>query len=363
MHHLAQALLAKERVLAKLDSYYYTELVKVKTRNRTGPIVWDPDVDWVTEWRFKAAEYNQDMAEPNRIIAEELAAFVKAEEVTQEVIKGNKQLQATNLEASKVKAANIEIEKQIEKEHERIKATIKYLNPQQKAHLMAEIISELGSDFIVSASEGFDLAALAYFAVQKEDSKLLGFVIAKDPSIFDSTIIEGKTLLQIAIHRNHPLLAKIINASADCINTLLTAVSSNDIAAIKAIGTHNPKLLELKVFDDMSLLQIAASNNLLEMSELLISLNPAMIKLENANGDSLAEVALRSASDATVKSLTKHLNVDAAKLSMNASLLQRAESLGLIEAEEATSLKAANQVGDQSLLGHDKTTIHVEGVV
>jgi|GEM_PF-5365922 len=363
MYHLAQALLRKEEILGKIDSYYYTVQVEKKERNRFCGVVVEPTVYWVTEWRFKSAEYNKDMAEPNRIIAEELAAFVKAEAITQEVIKENQELQATSLEASRVKAANVEIAKLVETEHERIKTTIKHLNPAQKAHLIAEIISESGSDFIVSASEGFDLTALAHFAVKKDDSKLLDFVIAKDPTIFDATIIEGKTLLQIAIHRNHPLLAKMINASENCTNTLLTAVTSDDMQTIKAIGACNPKLLELKIFDDMSLLQIAVSNNLLEMSELLISLNPAITKLENANGDSFTEVTLRSANDAIIKSLARYLNLEAKKFSMNASLLQRAESLGLIAVEETTSLETGDQGEDQSLLGHDKTTINVEGLV
>ncbi len=331
MRDLAAALLEKERLIDRLDNYYYTVQVEVKTRNRVCGVVVEPSREWVTETRFKWDEWNKDLNAVNNKISLEFNNLAKASQIAETTIVENQKLQICLQKAGELKSITDSITSQISTEQNRTKEAIKSLNPVQKAHLIAEVIGEPRLEFIMNACSGFDIKSLAYFALKNQNLKLLDFVIKQDKTIFDTTITDGQTLLQIAQQKF--FLAKILILSKECTYTCIKAVAENDLATIQVIGQHDPNILALEILGDMTLLHLAISNNSAQMCQLLTSLNPGLAALKNANGDSSLKLALRSSDDSTLRIIASLVTIDHTELEI--PLLKRAHDLGLLQLTEA----------------------------
>ena len=229
--------------------------------------------------------------------------------------------QQINAENARIKQEQALIAKQkVEQEQKEITAKITSMTMEARMDLFVETFDKKDnlSQFTIEKIKSMGLSAdyLAHLAIQKNNEELFDFSI-KEGANFNSYFVEGKTLLQHAIHsQNESLITKALAKCNNLAYTAISALEQDDELTITKLLSHDANLLQAKyafydsVTNAYSLLQIAI------MEEKPIPLINKILELENDsmsilsdNGKSAFKFACESGRSEIIEILAQHIDI------------------------------------------------------
>ena len=294
------------------NNYYYTEQVKVKTKNHF-IVRWEPDVDYHIEWRFRTEKYYKDLSDVDAEINEFLSELNHLENTLGQLLE-NKEITLTKQQ--KVDNAESKLkytENQLENTQANISSYVQSLSGEHRAAIFAKYIDTNGAEYLCNTIEkhGFDANVLAHIGLCNNDSILLNIAIDSKANL-DSHFVEDKTLLQLVLQNaNQQSIKKAIDATYKCDHTLLNALNQNDISTLKTLLSYKPEHAIKLIFDESTILQYAISKGNKELVRTIVEIAPQSLLVANNNDETCQQIASRSGNteilDLIIELNNKHL--------------------------------------------------------
>lgn len=301
MKQLQEAISSKANIINQastqvVNNYYYTEQVKVKTKNHILGIRSDPDVEYHIEWRFRTEKYYKDLSDVDAEINEYLSELDKVENILSK-LHHNHEITATKQQELEYSEANlVKAQSQLSETKKKISSYIEGLNGEHRAFILANHFYTKGSEYLckVLESQGFDANVLAHIALSKNDSTLFDVAINSGANL-DSYFVGNKTLLQLVLEKaDEQSVKKAIDSTYKCDHTLLNALNQNDLSTIKTLISSKPSLASTLIFNDSTILQYAISRGNKEIINTIIEIAPQSLLSTNNNDETCEQIAKRS---------------------------------------------------------------------
>lgn len=300
MKQLEEAISHKTNIVNKASTqvendYYYTELVKVKTRTHVGPFRGEPKVSYHTEWRFKTDQYHKDLSDVDSQINQCLSELNQLEHTLGTLLENQETTTNKQYELGSAEASLKHTQHQLESTKYKIDSYVKNLSAEHRAVIYAEHIYKKDAAFLCSVilENGFNANILSHIGLSNGDSNILNIAIESGARL-DSHFVEDKTLLQLIIqHGAKADITKAINAIKSFDHTLLNALQQNDIDSIKLILSHRPEIADHLIFEESTLLHHAIANANHELAQYLIKQYPQTLLKLNNHGENARQIAER----------------------------------------------------------------------
>jgi hypothetical protein len=317
MKELYQLILTKQSLFNQamarsVNEYYYNETVWVK--HKTSVLGVNAEPYWTShqELKFNSGKYYHDLSGINDQIQQYLLQINQLAD-TLDVLKSKEHENKLRIEEQ----GNLEqlltsTKNQLANVKGQFSSYIHSLTDIQRACLLSHEFDTKGAEFLIEtiSEKRFDPNTLATIAIDEGKLQLLNFAINARANL-DACSINNKTLVQYAIGKgNIAITNKIIAATSNFDNTLLLALSQNDLDTIKLVLASYPELASRLLSGESCLLHYAIANKQIELITYMLDQHPESLKILNANGDSAIDIAMRTNSEELLSYISKHFNAE-----------------------------------------------------
>ena len=199
-----------------------------------------------TKTEFDSVAYNSALSSAQRQI-DKVQQQINAENarIAQEALKAK-----AREEALLKQQEALALKQKAEQEQKEITAKITSMTIEGRMDLFVETFNkkDVFSQFTIEKIKSMGLNAdyLAHLAIQKNNEEFFDLSI-KEGANFNSYFVEGKTLLQHAIHsQNESLIAKALAKCNNLAYTAISALDQDDELTITKLLSHDANLLKAK---------------------------------------------------------------------------------------------------------------------
>ena len=309
---LTKQSLVNQAMARSVNEYYYNETVEVKHRTSFLGVNGKPKRTEHQELKFNSGKYYHDLGGINAQIQQYLLQINQLAD-TLDVLKSKEHENKLRIEEQ----GNLEqlltsTKNQLANVKGQFSSYIHSLTDIQRACLLSHEFDTKGAEFLIEtiSEKRFDPNILATIAIDEGKLQLLNFAINAGANL-DACSINNKTLVQYAIGKgNIAITNKIIAATSNFDNTLLLALSQNDLDTIKLVLASYPELASRLLSGESCLLHYAIANNQTELITYMLDKHPESLKILNANGDSAIDIAMRTNSEELLSYISKHFNAE-----------------------------------------------------
>ena len=309
---LTKQSLVNQAMARSVNEYYYNETVEVKHRTSFLGVNGKPKRTEHQELKFNSGKYYHDLGGINAQIQQYLLQINQLAD-TLDVLKSKEHENKLRIEEQ----GNLEqlltsTKNQLANVKGQFSSYIHSLTDIQRACLLSHEFDTKGAEFLIEtiSEKRFDPNILATIAIDEGKLQLLNFAINAGANL-DACSINNKTLVQYAIGKgNIAITNKIIAATSNFDNTLLLALSQNDLDTIKLVLASYPELASRLLSGESCLLHYAIANKQIELITYMLDQHPESLKILNANGDSAIDIAMRTNSEELLSYISKHFNAE-----------------------------------------------------
>jgi len=229
-----------------------------------------------------------------------LTSFKSKEHETNESLVEKSRLEQSLLD-TKTQLANV-------KAH--LTSCVNNLNDTQRACILASEFDNGNAIFLLETicEKSFDPNILATIAIEQSKMNLLNFAITSGANLDECSIGE-RTLVQYAVKQgNKAIIYKVIASTNSFDNSLLSALSGNDLTTIKTILSSYPQLASHLLAGESSVLHYAIANQQLDIVQHILDKHPESLNALNDNGDSSLDIVKRTNNTDFIKYIAAQFN-------------------------------------------------------
>jgi len=348
MKELAVALDKKQNILDQaaiqaINDYNFTETVEVKHRHKVGPFWGNPTYSYHDEWRFRHDKYHEDLSGVNAKINNCLSAINQLSNTLTSFKSKEGETNEALAEQSRLEQALLNTKNQLADEKARLTSYVDTLNDIQRACILASEFDNDNAIFLLETicEKSFDSNVLATIAIEQGKMNLLNFAINSGANL-DECSIGQQTLVQYAIqHGEQAIIDKVIASTNYFDNSLLSAISENDLTTIKVILSSYPHLASHLLEGESTVLHYAIASKQTDIIQYLLTDYPESLNSVNANGDSSLDIIKRTNDTNLIKYITAELSKEVTQTKLE---IMKAEILETSTLQEAGDKSAHDDI-------------------
>jgi hypothetical protein len=344
MKELAVALDRKQSILDQaaiqtINDYNFTETVEVKHRHKVGPFWKDPTYSYHDEWRFRHDKYHEDLSGVNAEITKCLSKISQLSNVLTSFKSKEHETNESLVEESRLEQSLLDTQTQLANVKAHLTSCVNNLNDTQRACILASEFDNNGAIFLLETicEKSFDPNILATIAIEQSKMNLLNFAITSGANLDDCSI-RKQTLVQYAVTQgNQVIIDKVIASTNNFDNSLLSALSKNDLTTINAILSSYPQLASHLLAGESTVLHYAIANQQLDIIKYILTNHPESLNTLNDNGDSSLDIVKRTNNTDFIKYIAAQFNKEVVQ---NSLAIVGAEILDHVISEEVENSSA-----------------------